>query len=380
MAKKNNEIGNGGEFKDYLAYNGNAEGLEYIAAQEKAGHKLTVKGGGFIAFISLDCIYGYNVFADNANKKLYIDIITNSSAFGSAAAVLAYCVLDNSVHMLIKGDTPEAVSAFLKIVNGQFEKEYDGGKNSVGYPFRTTMKCRRVQTAGAIWDAMYTIYGYSPDTVENYPYNSFAYIMSGNAFADMVLGVELKIINPSVFSEKLLDGIRYSAYRSPENSPEKVEEVINDLRARYLFEYGRVKENAIAFVIGETAARTGTPYLKIAKKMKCAKNRHDLVVTTVCDFMIRRRVNFDAATTLLGLGNENRNNLVIEALAEINRLTGYSYEYIAANMLGIDDGGHELIADTFAHLHEDRGNNFAELCERFHVTKDIMAIRAQCRF
>ena len=126
MAKRKNvtstehEIG----FKDYLEYNGNTEGLNFINEQEKLGHKLTVKGGGYIARVTVDCIYSYDVFASDDNKAKYAKILQNSSAAGEVAAVLSYCIIPQSAHILIKADSEVAAKAYMRVVNDLFEKQY----------------------------------------------------------------------------------------------------------------------------------------------------------------------------------------------------------------------------------------------------------------
>lgn len=381
MAKKKDaklnaqsEIG----FKDYLEYNNNTAGLDFIKAQEDCGHKLTIKGKGYIGYVVVESIYSYDVFASDENKARYATILQNSTAAGESAAVLSYCIVSQSAHILVKGDDEIAAKAYIKVVNDLFEKEYNGGKRSVGYPFRTGISCKQINTAAGIWNALGNIYGYSPCAVESYPYNSFRYLMQGNTFANMILGIELKIINPSVFYEKLLSHINYKTFSA--HGPEKFKTVFDFMRNKYMLPYGRIKEDKLAFIIGEICARTGKPYAKVSKKFKCYKNRHDLTVTTLCDFINRRNCNYFTAIGLLGISGEDTKFLALEALAELNRINKYSYDYIMKHQLQIDDSGYDILISLFIRLHEDCGNNFVELCERFHIVKDVMYIRTQCNF
>ena len=85
MAKKKDaklnaqsEIG----FKDYLEYNNNTAGLDFIKAQEDCGHKLTIKGKGYIGYAVVESIYSYDVFASDENKARYATILQNSTAAG----------------------------------------------------------------------------------------------------------------------------------------------------------------------------------------------------------------------------------------------------------------------------------------------------------
>lgn len=382
MAQKNvpqqQEIG----FSKYLEYNSNNAGLEFINELEKGGHKLSVKGGGYMEYVIFETVSGYDVFENERNRGIYAEILQLSSGVGKAAAVVAYNIVPGSAHFLVKGDSLEVVRTYERVVNEIFVKRYDGGKQSVGYPFKVAAIRKTVSTSlgmGALWHTLAKIYGYSPVDLRKYPYNSFAYVMSGNVVADMILGVELKLIRKSEFASELIDRVSYIDYVNGVGK-EKLNVVLEDMRKRYVYSYARMKEETLAFMIGETCVRTGTPYAKLAKKMKVGKERHDLVVTTLCDFMVRRKVSFDEGTSQLGLGTEKKENLLIETLAELNRVTGYSYEYIMLNMMQEQDPGYQLLITTFRHLHKAYNWNFPELCQKYHLTHDVMYIGSQCGF
>ncbi len=377
MATKIQESGTG--FKEYLQSQGNAAALDYLNELESGGHKIAVRGGGYIGYIELDCVYGYDAFASNENKSKYANILQNSSGAGAAATVMAYCIIPGSAHLLIKGDSEAAVKGFVRVVNDVFEKEYDGGTGSVGYPFRAGFVCREIKGKAAIWKAMGDIYGLSEGSMEIYPYNSYNFVMSGNTMANLAISAELGITDIYTFANRLE---KETTYRGAPNAKgkERLNAVLEDLRKRYVYPYARVKEETIAMIIGEACARTGMPYVKVAKKMRCYKNRHDLTVSTLCSFMIRRKCSFDESTTILGMGSENPNNLIIEALAELNRLTGYSYDYIVRKMMRVNDEGYRLLIVTMKHLHAAYNWNFPEMCEKFHLVRDIGYIRAQCNF
>lgn len=366
-------------FKEYLRDSGNVAGLEHISGLEQAGHKITVKGGGYIGWVSLDCVHGYDVFGDNRNKEKYAGILQTSSEIGSAAVTLAYCINDGGANILIKGDSEAAVKGYVRVVNDMFEREYDNGECPIGYPFRPAFECKEVKGAHAIWTALGDIHGYSEGNAESYPYNSYAYLMRGNNAANLVLGIELGITDIYTFGAELMSRVTYRTYRG-KTGKEKLNAVLEDMRKRYVYPYARVKEGVISKIIGEACARCEKPYIKVAKKMKCYKNRHDLTVSTLCSFMLRRKSSFDESTTILGMGSENPNNLIIEALAEINRLTGYSYDYIVRKVMRVNDSGYGLLITTFIHLHAAYGWSFPEMCEKYHIVRDAMYIRAQCNF
>ena len=250
---------------------------------------------------------------------------------------------------------------------------------STFYPFRARFDLKKISGTHAIWNALGEIHGYSAMDGEAEPYNSLSYLMRGNTMANLVLGIELGISDISSFGNKLASKTVFKPYKA-KTGYEKLNEVLEDMRKRYVYPYARVKEDTLAMIMGETSARCGKPYATVAKKMHCYKGRHDLTVTTLCSFMIRRKYTFDQSTNMLQLGSENMNNLIIETLAELNRLTGYSYEYIVKKMLCIRDSGYVLLVTVFKHLHNAYGWSFAELCEKYHIARDAMYIRSLCNF
>lgn len=367
------------KFKEYLERSGNSAGLDYINGLEAAGHKLTVKGGGCILYAVVESVYGYNVFYSDKNKEAYASLLQTSSAIGEAAATLAYCIVDGAAHVLVKGDDKTTALAYLNVVNTTYEKQYDDGESPVGYPFRSELIAKEISGKSALWNALSTIHGYSPVSVDSYPYNSYGMLMQGRSIANLILGIELNLVNPDVFAAKLLENIEYKEYY-PSGRKERYKTVLEDLKKRYVYPYGRTSEDVLMMVMGEASARSGVPYKKVATQMHCYKNRHDLTVGTLASLMIRRKCTYDQATTLLGMGSENPNNLLIETFAELNRLTGYSYEYIVKRMLCVDDKEYGLLVRTFRLLHQAYGWSFAELCQKYHIVRDAIYIGSLCGF
>ena len=363
-------------FRDYLWRSQNYGGLKYMNRIEAEGHELTIRGSGYIEYVILDCIYGYDVFEKPENRAIMAEILQTSSSIGAAAVTFCYCLIPGSAHLLVKGDTEQAVKTYVAIVTTLFEERYDNGRRSVGYPFKPVTTFNQMGGTRELWNTMLHIYGLSPDSVQTYPYNSFAYVMQGNTLANLVMGVELSIVHPKIFENKLLSKVRYGKYLN--NAPEKFNTVMKDMQKRYSLPNGQLTEDMLALVIGETCARTREPYFKVTKKMKCYEGRHDLTISVTASYILRRRCSFDRATSDMGMGTEDPRKLLLETIIEINRLTDYSYEYITRQLMRVDDGKYEILVSVFRLLNEAYGYGFHELCQKFHIVKDIMYIGTRC--
>ena len=137
-------------------------------------------------------------------------------------------------------------------------------------------------------------------------------------------------------------------------------------------------------MISETASRTETSYVAMAKK-KGLEKRYDLLVSSVCNFIMRRSCSYQEAVSALRVNDTEK--LRIEVIAEINRVYHYSYEYIVYNVMcdpedkqsgATFDPEGILLAKLFVALNERYGYTFEQLCVRFHVTQNLIYLRSIC--
>lgn len=369
----------GSAFKAYLRNTGNAEGLRRIEEMESAGSPLVAKGKGYIGEYEIRAIHGYDAFRSAENRERYARILETSSDISSASVALAYCVAPGAAHVLVKSSDESGATGYLRSINALFEREYDDGKQTVGPPFVKKMRHSRVVGRNAILDAIGRIHAYSPEPAETYPHNGYRALMRGDSIANLALGIELDIFDSETFADELAE---HSSARRPARRSEKerLGRVLEELREKYVYPYGQVKEERLVVMIGEACARSGARYRKVAKKLHLYRGRRDLLISVVADCAIRRGASFAETVDRLGLRDENVRNLAIETLIELNRLTQRSYAHIVNEMMRLDDAEHVLLVSAFRRLHIAHNWDFAQLCEKFHVVSDILRIRAQCRF
>ena len=355
------------------------EARDYFDELERTGGDLVHPGKGCIASVELDSIYGWAVFKRRHNKKVFIDMIQDISDGCQTAKLLAYCVLDDAAYLLVKGNRKEAAVAFVEFIIREFTTKYNRGLRSVGNPFRKDYIFRVVpsQSLGAELNHIHSL---SPDGIASqYPFCSYKYLLSGEHDANLILKLELDPSREdfeSVISG--MDGVSVSVPKGAENY-KQVKKIINKDYAHQRY----FKEKDVGFMISETAARTQTPYSKVAKKLGVEK-RYDLMVSSVCDFINRRGCTYSEAIYALGL--EDSQNLRIEVIAEINRVHHYSYDYIvthivndpsdADNPYGDKDG--TLLVELFRALGSAYGYTFEQLCVRFHITENLIYLRQMC--
>lgn len=60
--------------------------------------------------------------------------------------IIAYCIMGNHVHLLIKSDKIENMSNFMHQINMQYALYYNKNRNRVGYVFRSRYKSEEINT------------------------------------------------------------------------------------------------------------------------------------------------------------------------------------------------------------------------------------------
>ena len=75
------------------------------------------------------------IFKEDKFKKVYLQQI-NRFSNELKINIIAYCIMDNHAHFLIKSNSMENLSKLMQKVNSMYAKYYNYIKNRVGYVFR----------------------------------------------------------------------------------------------------------------------------------------------------------------------------------------------------------------------------------------------------
>ncbi len=357
-----------------------SQAREYLDELERVGGDLVHPGRGCVASVRLDSIHSFDVFKRKHNKKVFIEMIQDISDACQTAKLLAYCVLDDTAYLLVKGNRKETAIAFVDFIIKEYATKYNRGLRSVGNPFRPDYSFRVIANSD-IGAEINRIHSYSPNGVASaYPFCSYAYLRSGEHDANLILKMELDPTREDFESIILgMDGMSVSLPKGVESYKSVKSEI--DKKFGYQTIY---REQDVGYMIAETAARSNSSYLSIAKK-KGMEKRYDLLVTSVCNFIMRRECSYRSAVSSLGINDTEE--LRMEVIAEINRIRHYSYEYIVTNIMcdpedksagAYFDPDRSLLAKLFVAMNERYGYTFEQLCVRFHITNNLIYLRQLC--
>lgn len=339
-------------------------------------NNILVKGKGNIAKITVDAINGYDPFRNNKNKKLFITILKDVA--DENVCLIAYTVVNGAAHFIVKGENASAVDKYTETVCFRFGNEYDGEGVDYGYPFRPGFIRQNIKGDDLI-DAVGYVHSLSPCNPAEYKYNSYHYILKGNAGATAVIIAENGgEISREEYLARLGQG-SVKKYKASRSGKEKMSKVIGEANKRYLCgkNYG---ENAVVFVLAEICDRCKVGYKKAARAMGISyKKQPEMMIATICEMMERRKRDFFTAVRIMKLDKEDHNVLLLNCVVELNRVENYSYDHIVT-VLGISDPFYDIIVEVFRTLHRLYGYKFEELCVKFHLQNDIISIRQRCEF
>ncbi len=353
------------------------ESLSYVKAMEETSGDLVRRGAGYIALVSMHCIHGFDALKKKSNKKIMEKILQDSADESEKVVLLSYCILDDAAFFIVKSDREEAAKVYARFVAEEYGRNFNSGFRRVDKPFRDAT-FKRVYSGTLAHEIRY-VHSLSPDgDPSSYPYNSYRYLLEGTHDGNLIINIELGINSEKGdCMEQLLEVLDGTGVASaPRLGKEPFEKVLSSLQKEQLGYRETYPENQIDYVLTETAARSETPYAKVAKKMGLS-GRYDLTVSALVDFIMRRNCPYPEAVASLKL--KDTLELRAETLIEINRIHHYSYDFIASLILGGDEG-FDALTLAFCSLHEKRGATFERLCVDFHIVKNIREIRSKCGF
>ena len=117
------------------------------------------------------------IFNDSMDIKYYIKLLYEFNSQHNIQ-IIAYCVMNNHTHILIKSENIDEMSKYMKRVNVKFSRYYNKKHNRVGYVFRDRFKSQGIYSEKHMYNCIRYIYenpvkaGICRKT-EEYPYSNF---------------------------------------------------------------------------------------------------------------------------------------------------------------------------------------------------------------
>lgn len=309
------------------------------------------------------------IFKDDEKKSEYITSLLECE--NDDVCLIAYCVNEQTAYVLAKGVSNKALDNYIKAVNNYFYSTY-APQN--GFPFMPMLSSRKIKNEYLL-NAISTLHEQSNiDPAEN-KYCSYSYLAEGKTDAVAIIQSITPIANRSEFEEALQSAVK-------EKMPsvvgrENFDIVMEQDKNRYLSS-GIIDENNVIFVISDVCLRTSKSYNYVMRKMGLKpKKRRDLMTGVICDIIIRNSYSVMEAIAALKLKKESYYQVVLEVIAELNRVYKYSYDYIT-NLIGISDMNYDILTELIKGIMAQFGEEFETVCVKLHLQNDLAKLRKRC--
>ncbi|MFA6866225.1 MAG: hypothetical protein WCR54_01780 [Clostridia bacterium] len=310
------------------------------------------------------------IFYNDDNKRNYIASLIECE--NESVCLIAYCVTNDRVYLLAKGMTKKDTDNYIKAVDRFFYNNY---LTQSGFPFAPVVNNKKVTNKNLI-GTIDAIHNKSLTAPENYEFCSYLYLIDGCTDAVAIVQTAKNIYTLNDYESLLQSSVDCKIKEMA--GKENFDIVMAQDNARYIIPNKYTEESNIIFVIADVCIRTNKSYYFVMKKMGInSKKRRDILIGVICNIIVRNEYSVQSAIAVLKLKKESLTSLVLEVIAEFNRVYKYSYDYIT-NLLGISDVNYNLLVELIKGLNAQFGDSFETICVKFHLQKDLIPIRNRC--
>lgn len=119
------------------------------------------------------------IFEEAQNIKYYISSMYKSKEKYNIQ-IIAYCIMNNHAHILVKTSSIENLSKYMQCLNTKYASYYNKKYNRVGYVFRNRYKSQEITTERQLNNCIRYIYNNPVKakicrTAEEYPYSNYKF-------------------------------------------------------------------------------------------------------------------------------------------------------------------------------------------------------------
>lgn len=324
---------------------------------------------GVIYKYIVNTVKGNYALKSDTGKENYISQLLEKE--NQDICLLAYCILNTQIQVIVKGANKKVLNNYIKSVNRSFY--VNAGE---GFPFRPIINSEKISNKNLV-KKINEVHQFAPMSPPAYAYCSYLYLEKGMTDAVEIIKNSSENADMTLedFEKAMNEKIKVKQKTMFENESFVV--VMEQVQRRYMSKTGATKESNIIFIMAELCDRTRLSYNRVASKMGISKKRKDILIGVVCDMVIRRKYSIDTVIAKLKLKKVSRTGIILETIAELNRVYSYSYDYILS-LLGIDDRGYNLLAILVKGISAQFEEEFETICVRFHLQKDLIALRTKC--
>lgn len=195
-------------------------------------------------------------------KKIYIKLMYEH-AKENHIKIIAYCIMDNHVHILINIRDIENMSRFMKIVNMKFAMLYNKMEDRVGVVFRNRFKSELIYSENYFYCCIHYIHNNPVKAGIVNDAREYKFSSANNYNLTNVLN-EIKRRNSNINQTKI-----YRFIDIEKNNVEDIEEVITDFKERHnLKEIDLDNKEEIKLLVKTIKRKTNVSIREISSKLR----------------------------------------------------------------------------------------------------------------
>lgn len=326
---------------------------------------------GVIYKYVINTVRGNYALRSEQGKASYVSMLLENE--NQDICLIAYCILNTQIHIIVKGINKKTLNNYIKTVNRNF---YSNDGQS-GFPFRPVIDSAKISNK-KLTKKINEVHQFAPNgDMASYPYCSYGYLTAGMTDAVTIIKNAQDDENMTLeeFEKAMREKVKIKQNAMFLDEPYPI--VLEQVRNRYISNSGNTSESNIIFAIAELCDRTKLSYKRVAAKMGIGRKRRDMLIGVICDMVIRRKYTIDTVIAKLKLKKEYKTGLILEVIAELNRVYNYSYDYILT-LIGLDDADYNLLSVLVKGINKQFNEEFETICVRFHLKRDLIPLRAKC--
>lgn len=195
------------------------------------------------------------IFERSEDIRYYINIMKKLSK-DQKVEILAYCVMSNHTHMLVKTNQIENLSKYMQRLNTTYGKYYNQKNNRVGYVFRNRYKSEGIYNGKHLYNCMRYIYN-NPvkagmcEEAEKYPYSNckkmkekYKEINRESNFDDKYTFIDVEETLPKKYKNEIKEFLRKNETNliDIQENKKQLKELITILKEEYNISLRKIAE------------------------------------------------------------------------------------------------------------------------------------------
>jgi REP element-mobilizing transposase RayT len=191
--------------------------------------------------------------------------------------IIAYCIMDNHVHLLIHVRDLMNMTRFMSSTNTSYGKHFNKMQKRVGYVFRDRYKCENIFTQNHLINCIRYIHE-NPvkakicDKPEHYKYSSFNDFLNNCGVVNKEM-LEICGMNDENYLNVVSKVAEFDKYIDEESNMERIEEVLEEIAKVKGISLENFSEKDLAETAKEVLSRCNATKYEVANILKIERTR-----------------------------------------------------------------------------------------------------------